>query len=48
MVKNHKEPHHLTDLGVEEGVGKWILRKFGEMMRIGFVWLRIKCNGELL
>jgi len=43
MAKNLIEQYHLTDLGVEEGVGKWFLRKFG----IGFVWLRIKCNGEL-
>jgi hypothetical protein len=48
MAKNLIEQYHLTDLGVEEGVGKWFLRKFGEMMRIGFFWFRIKCNGELL
>jgi len=48
MAKNHREHYLLTDLGVDESVGKWILRKFGEMMRIGLVWLRIKCNGEIL
>jgi len=48
MAKNLIEQHHLTDLGVDEGEVKWFLRIFGEMMRIGFVWLRIKCNGELL
>jgi hypothetical protein len=48
MAKNLIEQYHLTGLGVDEGVGRWFLRKFGEMVRIGLVWLRIKCNGELL
>jgi len=48
MAKKIIEQYHLTDLGVDEGVGKWFLSKFGEMVRIGLVWLRIKCNGELL
>jgi hypothetical protein len=48
MAQNLTEKYHLTDLGVDKGVGKWFLRKFYEMMRIGFVWLRRNCNGELL
>jgi hypothetical protein len=48
MAKNLIEKYYLIDLGVDEGVGKWFLRKFGEMMRFGFVWLRIKCNVEHL
>jgi hypothetical protein len=40
---------HLEDLGVDETVIlKWILRKYGGKVWIGFIWLRVGISGGLL
>jgi hypothetical protein len=40
---------YLKDLGVDEKkMSKWILRKCGWGVQIGFIWLRIGTSGRLL
>jgi hypothetical protein len=43
-----KERDHLEDLGVDERISEWILRRQGGSVWTAFIWLRIETGGELL
>ena len=45
--RNLKESEHFTDLGVEaRTILKWILKKGGERVWTGLIWLRIGKSDE--
>jgi hypothetical protein len=47
-LENLKARAHLEDLGVDETLLSWILRRYVGRVWIGFMWLRTVTSGGLL
>jgi len=48
LVKNPEEIRTLRNLGVDEKLSNWTLKKCDGRAWIGLMWLRIRTSGELL